>query len=797
MISPRWQKVIADLWSNKVRSLLVILSISVGVFSVGYVSTCFPMLLEDMNAAFRSVNAHSAVIYMEPFDDDLVEIVRSISGVGYAEGHSTTYSKILVSPEKTVSIQIFSIPPLDEMKIDSIHVENGSEPLLGDYQIYLERTSQEVLKVKRGDVITLELMDGHTRKLTVAGLVHDVSNAPFVFSNQAIGYVTPDTIEWLGGSRRYDQLYITVSENQTDTEYVTSVSKVVSDKIEKGGYKVYETYVYNPGKHWASDITQALAQITGVLGALAVFLSAFLVTNTIHSMLGQHIRQIGMMKAVGGKTTQLIVMYLVLVMSYGMVALIITIPLSALISYSTSIWISEFLNFDLRGFRFIPSSVALQIAIALLVPFGAALVPVIKGTGITIREAISSYGLGKGKFGTNIIDRLLEKIQFLTRPLSISLRNAFRRKARLFLTLSTLILAGSIFIAVFNVKSSLDLAIENVKGYFLSDVNISFGNIYRLQKLQAIAMSVPGVVAAEGWGFLSVDVLSPTGDSSIQAYIAAPPSDSELINPTMTKGRWLMPGDENALVIGNHLIKARPDLDVGDVITLEIDNKKSPWHIVGIYQLVGNVSPPLVYVNYEYFSRFVNDIDRVGSLRITTVMHDGNSQEQIARILSNKYKDAGIPVADIVTGTQFSLSQTSTTDILVYILLIMSILIALVGGLGLMGTMGMNVLERTREIGVMRAIGASDKSILQLVIVEGMLIGTISWILGLVFSIPITMLLTTVIGMSMLSAPMTPVFSAQGMMVWLIGMLVIAAISSALPARNASRLTVREVLSYE
>ncbi|NIV28059.1 MAG: FtsX-like permease family protein, partial [Anaerolineae bacterium] len=71
--------------------------------------------------------------------------------------------------------------------------------------------------------------------------------------------------------------------------------------------------------------------------------------------------------------------------------------------------------------------------------------------------------------------------------------------------------------------------------------------------------------------------------------------------------------------------------------------------------------------------------------------------------------------------------NTATTNILVAFLLVMAVLIAMVGGLGLMGTMSMNVLERTREIGVMRAIGASDRAILQLVIVEGMLIGVISW----------------------------------------------------------------------
>ena len=138
-----------------------------------------------------------------------------------------------------------------------------------------------------------------------------------------------------------------------------------------------------------------------------------------------------------------------------------------------------------------------------------------------------------------------------------------------------------------------------------------------------------------------------------------------------------------------------------------------------------------------------------------------------------------------------------TTDILIYFLLVMASLIALVGGLGLMSTMGMNVIERTREIGVIRAIGASDGSVLQLVIVEGMLIGVLSWILGAILAVPIGMLLGYAVGMAFLFSPLPFLFSMDGFLVWLVIVLVLSALASFVPARNASRLTVREVLSYE
>jgi putative ABC transport system permease protein len=111
--------------------------------------------------------------------------------------------------------------------------------------------------------------------------------------------------------------------------------------------------------------------------------------------------------------------------------------------------------------------------------------------------------------------------------------------------------------------------------------------------------------------------------------------------------------------------------------------------------------------------------------------------------------------------------------------------------------MGMNVLERTREIGVMRAIGAENGAIYQLVVVEGLLIGLISWALSILVAIPITQLLDNRLGDSLLTVPLVYSLSGAGIVIWLGVVLVLAAVASSLPARNAVRLTVRDVLAYE
>ena len=176
-------------------------------------------------------------------------------------------------------------------------------------------------------------------------------------------------------------------------------------------------------------------------------------------------------------------------------------------------------------------------------------------------------------------------------------------------------------------------------------------------------------------------------------------------------------GDENAIVIGNHLLNIFPDLKIGDVLTIKIDGKETTWNIIGTYTIAGNVNPPLLYVNYEYISRLIDQPDQVYSLRVITDSHDGLTQKRVNDQLQALFEERGVQVSSTQLASEFIDNQKAQTDIFVYFMLVMASLIAVVGGLGLMGMMSINVLERTREIGVMRAIGASNMDIQIIVMV--------------------------------------------------------------------------------
>ena len=795
-MSSRWKKVWADFWVNKSRSFLTIITIAVGVLAVGFNTNLGLYMAESMDSDYLSASPAEATVYAGPLDDDMVKIAREVPGVDAVEGRSSVSAKVVRTDDKKVSIQFTSVEDPSHTTLNQLKPALGETrlPPLGDKEIIVDASATS-LGYKLGDTITVELGDGKHRQLTFAGYMHNVTGFPFGFTNTMDAFVTPKTLEWLGGSRNYDSLAVSVAEKQTDQDHVTRVAQAVADRVERAGATVYFVSVYQPGHHFAYSISNGVFFILTVLGYMTVLLSGFLIVNTVTALVTQQTRQIGIMKAIGGDNSQVFMMYVVLILGFGLTALAIAVPLANGGANFFGAGMAQYLNFHPLPYAGYRSAYVQQVIVGLIVPLLAALLPIYNSVRVTVREAISDYGIGGN---AKPKDKSVSKgALFMPRPMRLSLRNAFRKRARLILTLFTLVLGGAIFIGVYNLWASFDKTIEDIQGYFLADINFSFGRNYRFDEVASIARSVPGVSSVEGWLEYPGTLISEKEAAGTQILFVAPPSTSTLIDPVITSGRWLKTGDENAIVIGNHLINIFPDLKVGDWLTIKINNKETKWHIVGTYSITGNVSPPLLYANYEYLSHLVGQPGQVYSLRVLTEQHDTTTQKRISDQLQTLYKSHGITIGSTQLGAEFIRDQKAQTDVLVYFMLGMAVMIAIVGGLGLMGTMSINVLERTREIGVMRAIGASNGDIQGIVIVEGLVIGLISWSISILVAIPITGVLCFGVGMAILTAPMPAVYGVTGIIAWLIFTLVLATIASALPARRASRLTVRDTLAYE
>lgn len=794
MLSPRWRKVLQDLWSNKTRTLLVILSIAVGVFALGSIAGSRVILLRDLRATYSRISPQSAIIGTDPFDEALLDSVRRMKGVRDADGRATINVQYEAAPGVWKDMQISALRDFKDIRVNKIFPVSGAWPP-AKKEVLIERASLPVLGAKLGDVLHIRTPDRKEHDLRITGTVHEMNLFPVVFSGTPYAYVDLETLEWLGQPHSLTALAFAVSDHELDEAHIRQVADQVRDRIKASGREVRFVWIPPAGKYVADPLISSLMLVLEAMGLFSLLLSGFLIVNTVSSVLTEQVRQIGIMKAIGARRGQLIGMYLSLVCVYGLLSLAVAVPLGALGARGFVGFMARIINIDIASWSVPPSVLALEVGVGLLVPLLTSLLPVLGGTRISVREAISNYGVGKGADRQGLIDRLVYRVQGLSRPLLLSLRNTFRRKGRLMRTLLTLVLAGAAFIGVMSVRASVQLTLENALKYFSYDVAMGFDRTFRTEVLQQAALQVPGVTAAEGWRVQGAALKHPDGSVSPDYRVYAVQPASDFVQPTVVAGRWLLPADENAVVVNTTLLKDEPSIQLGRDVTLKIGGRESTWRVVGIVR--GALDIQAFYANYDYYGRALNEVDRASSVQVRTESHDAAAQAQMTKALKAHFEAQGMKVTWTETTGEIRTRVNSQFNILIVLLLMMSVLMALVGGLGLMGTMSINVLERTREIGVMRAIGASNGAILQVIMAEGVLLGLVSWGLAALLAVPVSRGLSAAIGLAFLKAPMVYTFSWSGALLWLLLILAIATLASILPAWRASRLSVREVLAYE
>jgi len=812
MMKPRWRKVLHDLLDNKARTLLVVLSIAVGVFSIGVIAGGYQIISNDMSASYSANKPANIELRMANFDDDILAMIRNQQGVEDAEGRRVFNMRVRVpGTEKWTALDMTAFDDFEKNAIDLLTPVEG-QMIPKKRQVLLEQDVLQHIDTGVGGLLEFQLPDGSTKTLPVVGVVQDTAAGAGDFLASPSGYITMDTLEYLGQPRLFNRALVIVSEGGDDILHVREMGAKLKDKLEKNGSTVIRLRFSKTHEHPLADTVNAILGILLALGILIVFLSSSLIANTLNALLNQHLRYIGVIKLVGGQRRQVFFMYLTLIMAFGILALMIAIPLGGQGAYGLALFIAGKMNFSLLGYRIVPMALLVQILVGLLVPVIAGLVPVINGSRITVLRALSGGLVGDGeqkqvKSGEERLPwsdwiqvkatRVLTKRGIhIPRPFVISLRNTFRRKSRLALTLFTLTMGGAIFIAVFNVRATLHDYIGQIGKYFVADVSVDFDRPYRLEEIDQAMGNIAGIQHVEGWQFVSGELLDGNKQVLENINIFGPPADSQLIDPLLVAGRWIRAEDVRKLAVSEAALKYYPNLKPGDQVNMKIDGRNEIWEVVGIFKFVDREGV-LAYAPYEYVSKVNNLVNRATSFRLVTDRHDRPYQDAKAEELDKFLRDQGFKVRIAQAGRASLDTAVESLDTLVMFLLIMAVLTAIVGSMGLTGTMGMNVLERTREIGIMRAIGADDRAVMRTVIAEGIFIGTISFGLAVLLSIPFTYLLSTIVSLAVFETPITVVFTYTGYAIWLGLVLVLSAIASILPARNAARLTIREVLAYE
>jgi putative ABC transport system permease protein len=682
------------------------------------------------------------------------------------------------------NLVLFVVKDYGDIRVSKLEPEQGAwPPAVGE--ILIERDAFQVIDAGIGDAVVVKTPNGIEQPLVISGRVHDVGQAQARMENMVYGYINLATLVQLGEEPKFDRLNILVAQNRFDEDHIHKVAADVKSLIEARGREVWRVDVPAPGKHPHSALTGTLLLAMSSFGLFVLLLSGILVINLLTAMMASQVRQIGVMKAIGGTRWQIARIYFSQALFLGIAALIVALPLGLLGSRALCRYMAVFLNFDIDSFA-VPFWVYLLVAVVgIAAPLIAAAYPVWKGSGAPVRVALADFGLTQTTFGTSRFDRALARTGGVFRPLLFAIRNSFRRRARLALTLVTLAAGGLFFLTALNVRASMINTIDRMFAPRKFDLTVTLRELYDNVKLQTAVTNTPGIKRAEAW------LTTEASIGSDRFNIVALPAGSQLLKPEIMEGRNLSEGDSDAIVINQALAGEFRQMRVGQAVTLRIGGVEKEWRVVGLAREA--FSPPTGYVPLESMPQ----PQLVNSLRLALDQTDEDSLDTVKANLDRSLEQQGMRARSSSTTSQTRFVFDEHMVMIYAFFIVMAVIVGAVGGLGLMTTMSLNVLERRREMGVLRAIGATPRIVWVMVIAEGLVIGVLSWVIAAVFAWPVSKVVGDTFVRALFRGGLDFSFEFSGLVIWLLVSIALSAVASFVPAWRASRTTVREALAYE
>ncbi|KQV46829.1 hypothetical protein ASC95_25215 [Pelomonas sp. Root1217] len=772
-----------DLWQHRARSLLVVLAVALGLTAAGTILNAWTLVERATDDGYRASRPVSATLALDRADARALAMAQAQPGIAAARLRRSVMAAVQANGRSrnavVVSLDDFRRENIGRLQLDAPPTDGG---------LWMERSSLDFSGASVGEPVSLRLAGGETQSVDISGLVRDVSQAPGWMENLVYLYGTEATLTRLGATAGFNELQVRMRDEHATRADVRGVVDTLKAALTAGGYVVKSVDVPEPGQHIHAAQMDSLLMTQGAFGLLALLACGFLVVNLVSAMLAGQTREIAVMKVLGGSPRQIGAMVLAQAGALGLLASAIALP--------TALWLgriygglkAELLNFPLDGIATPAWGVVLQLTVGLALPLAAAALPVRAALRRPVGEALRDIGITRegqalGLQRGALAARLVPLLGGWARPLLLSMGNAFRRRQRMVLTVLALATGGAVYLGAANLRSAVRGSVDDLFSAQRYQLQVRVAVATSASKLEAIALDVPGVTAAEAWRGLRTSL------GAEPLTLLGVPSTGRLLAPRLIEGRWLGDGAAQELVVSRLLQRQQPGLAVGSRHRIA----ERDWTVVGLV----DAGPQAL----AYTSRAALDALASNELATSLVLKLERPDSPIALLdavqqLRGALTEAGIGIA--ASQSQADNRRVVEDHLLMVVdfLGAMGLVMIAVGAMGLASTMGLAVLERRREIGVLRAIGARDGAILAMVQVEGLTLVVLAWLASLPLALPISALLEVAFGRIMFSVPWRLVPSAATAFGWLGLMALISLIACALPARRALRIPAAQALAY-
>jgi putative ABC transport system permease protein len=774
------RKAYRDITERKVRSALTILGILIGVAGIVTIVSTSQNLTGAQAQAFNNSSQADVTLWVWDAPPNLERALEAIPNVAGAELRNTYWTKWKVG-EAWQDIYFIGIADFGNVEVNQIDLKEGRYPALGE--CLLEVSVKEVAPVAVGQEITYRAgPDNAEHYLNVSGFAQSPAYLSSTLTNLSVAYAPATMVGEMLGIAGSNQVLVKVGDFSAVVETVDEIERIIAKRgLAHGKPQVRDPIDY-PGRR-ELDV---LILLMFLFSALGLVLSGFLVANTLSAIIAEGVREIGVMKALGASRGQVIRLYLLTTLFYGLAGTILGLLVGSINQWLLTGYISRLANIEVP-FRLSPQGLCLGALVGLGVTHLAGLGPAWTGTAITVGEALAGYGI-TSTYGQGILDKALRRVRGLPSLVVMSLRNLARRKARNAVTLTVIALSTAAYLAAQSTNASVSQAIEGIFDIYSPDAWIYFNEAVD-SHFGAMLLTVPGVRDVEPWS------LDDCWVGYAKARLWGLPADTALYRYQLGAGRWYREGETDAIVISADLAVAR-DLHLGDGVEVQVGDAARDFRVVGItddYSIfLGSTVTAKVFMPVDVAHRMLG---RLGRASFFALQLDDSTPEGVNRILSQLERKFRRWRPGTVAAHREFKSALEQSKILSIGLSVMVTIVALVSAVGVINTLTLSVLERRREIGVLRAVGSNDASLFQVFVTEGLALGLAGWILGTVVGYPAGRFFVAQMGRLLFQLKF--VFTCRLVLTGFLFAMLLVALASFGPALGAAKLPVAETLRYE
>jgi putative ABC transport system permease protein len=788
MISASLRKSITDLTRRRARTAFAAATLALAVASISFFA--IPTLIDrSMQREVRAERLADLTMSMRPvaLGERELAALAALPNVTAVEPRSSVNARVLVGARRAPA-RVIGVRDLRAQSVDVVRLESGALPGADSVMVDVQDANTGVYEGTTGDVATLAGGNSGTR-LPITGEARSIAGGELVQDEKVVVLYAPAaTVAALSGERGYSSLSFRLRDSRPEAarSTVAAARRLLATVPGFGG--LTDLPELRAAGDWpGKEDTEQFGELLSVVTLLALLSALVLISNTMTTLVAEQTGEIGIMRAVGARPRQVALLYARTAAMLGALGAAAGAALGVAISnLAAGFFGTEFWAVDV-GFGVDAPVLAASLLVGLLGPPLAALPAIRRGVRTDLRDALESTGSVVG--GESALDRALRRVTFLPRSMQLGLRGVGRRKRRSLATALIVALAVGNLLAVLGLAAAATETSRTSWDDHLEDVRVwTAGSAAFDRRAERTIRSTPGVAAIEPALVTDVEL---AGEAAVVWGMRQRP----LFRHRVADGRWFTAGEERArdrvLVIEHNLARIT-GTEVGERVLLSTAGGQAAFRVIGVADNQQEYGTAL-FVPLTTVRALLGEPGST-TFWVKTTSPDHALVDRTTSLLEDRLAALGYEVGNEITYVaqrdEIDANATVTTSIAV-----LGFLIVAISMVGLANAMTMSVIERTREIGVLRCVGARARDVRRIFVTEGGALALAGWLLGIPVGYALVRALVWLVK-DVANIDLPVLFPAGNVVLALLGTVVLALVVTLLPVRRAVRLRPGDALRY-